>query len=183
MAKSERRAIDKVLIFLGLVTVIVLFVFGCLGWWGYNFAANEVKSELLAQHIYFPPAGSAAITALPEADQAQMNKYAGQQLVNGDQAKVYANNFIAVHLSEVAGGQTYAQVSTAAMANPGDQKLAAEKSVLFQGETLRGILLGDGYAYWTFGKIAKYAAIASFAGSAVMAVLVLAGLGHLSRRK
>jgi hypothetical protein len=61
------------------------------------------------QKIFFRPAGSKAL--LPGIKQ-----YAGQQLVNGDQARAYADKFINVHLSEVAGGQTYAQVSTASLA-------------------------------------------------------------------
>jgi hypothetical protein len=111
-----------------------------------------------------------------------MEKYAGQLLTTGDQAKVYANNFIGVHLSEVAGGKTYAEVSTAALANPSDAKLQGQKTALFQGETLRGLLLSAGYSYWTMGMLARDAAIAFFAGAAVMAVLVLAGLARLMRR-
>jgi hypothetical protein len=111
-----------------------------------------------------------------------MNKYAGQQLVNGEQAKVYADNFINVHLSEVADGQTYAQVSTASLQNPTNTQLQAEKATLFQGETLRGLLLGDGYSYWTFGMLAKFVAIAAFVGAAVMAVLVWLGLLHLAKQ-
>lgn len=181
MAKTERRAIDKVFILLGIAMTAVLVVVGGLAWYGYHFATNQVTTELSAQKIFFPPEGSAAITALPAADQAEMNKYAGQQLVNGNQAKVYANNFINVHLSEVAGGQTYAQVSTAALSDPTNTKLATEKAVLFQGETLRGLLLGDGYSYWTFGMLAKYAAIAAFVGAGVMAVLVWLGMIHLAK--
>lgn len=181
MAKTERKAIDKVLVLLGLVTALVLVAIGCLAWYGYRFTTQEVTSELSAQKIYFPPAGSPALAALPASDQAQMDKYAGQQLVDGQQAKVYADNFMLVHLQEIAGGQTYAQVSTAAQQDPSNQKLQAEKATLFQGETLRGLLLGDGYSYWTFALIAKWIAISSFAGAAVMAILVLLGLVHLSR--
>ena len=182
MAKASRKTFDQVLIFLGIVITIVLLAFGALALYGSHFAKTEVTNQLSAQRIYFPPAGSPAISALPAADQAEMNRYAGQLMSNGLQAKVYADNFIAVHLSEVAGGKTYAEVSTAALANPTDQKLATQKAVLFQGETLRGLLL-TGYAYWTFGTIAAYAAIASFAGAALMFLLVIMGLAHLSRLK
>ena len=179
MAKTERRAIDKVLIFLGVVTTLVLLAFGGIAWWGYHFATNQVKTELTSQSIYFPPKGS---SALDPAEFPGLQKYAGQQVISGPEAKAYANEFIAVHLEKVAGGKTYAQVSTAALANPTDQTLATQKAVLFQGETLRGLLL-NAYAFWTFGNLAMYAAIASFVGAAVMALLVLAGLGHLSRKK
>lgn len=183
MAKAERKAIDKVFILLGVAATAVLLVAGSLAWYGYHFATNQVKTELSEQKVFFPPKGSAAITALPAADQVQVNKYAGQQLVNGDQAKVYANNFIKVHLSEVAGGKTYAEVSAEAMKDPTNTKLQAQKQTLFQGETLRGLLLGDGYSYWTFGMIAKLAAIAAFAGAGVMAILVWLGMLHLAKLK
>ena len=100
--------------------------------------------------------------------------------MNGTQAKAYANHFIAVHLEEVAGGKTYAEVSTEALKDPTNQKLQTQKTVLFQGETLRGLLLGDAYAFWTVGYIAQIAAFICFAGAAVMAVLVFMGLGHLA---
>jgi hypothetical protein len=180
MAKSDRKIIDKVFVLLGVVMTAVLLVIGALAWHAYDFAKSSVTSELTAQKVYFPPSGSPAITALPAADQTEMNKYAGEQLVNGAQAKVYADNFIAFHLSEVAGGQTYAQVSSASLANPTNAGLKQEAQTLFQGETLRGLLLGDGYAYWTFGQIAQYAAITAFAGAAVMAVLVLMGLRRIA---
>jgi hypothetical protein len=183
MAKSERKAIDKVFILLGTAITAVLLVMGGLAWYGYHFAENSVRAELSEQKIFFPVKDSAALTALPVEDQKEMNRYAGQQLVSGQQAKVYANNFIKVHLSKVAGGQTYAEVSTASLKDPDNQKLQAQKSTLFQGETLRGLLLGGAYSNWVFGTIAKYVAIASFVGAGVMAILVLLGLKHLAKIK
>lgn len=183
MAKSERKAIDKVFIILGIAITISLLVMGGLAWYGYNFSTTMVKDELSQQKVYFPPKDSPALAALPESDREQMSKYAGQQLTNGAQAKVYANNFINVHLQEIADGKTYAQVSTEAMKDPTNAKLQAQKAALFQGETLRGLLLGSGYAYWTFGMIAMYAAIAAFIGAGIMAVLVWLGILHLAKIK
>jgi len=180
--KEQRRVIDKVFILLGVVTMVVLLAAGGIAWKGYSFATDQVRTELSSQKITFPPAGSPALAALPAADRAQVEKYAGQPLETGDQAKVYANNFIGVHLSEIAGGKTYAEVSTAALANPTDAKLQAQKTTLFQGETLRGLLLSAGYSYWTMGMLARDAAVAFFVGAAVMFVLVLVGLGRLTRR-
>lgn len=184
MAKStERKAVDKVFILLGSAATVVLIVVGALAWYGYDFATGMVKEQLSAQKIYFPAKDSAAFAALPAEDQAAVEKYAGQQLVSGDQAKVYANNYIAVHLHKIGGGKTYAEISEASMADPTNETLKAQKATLFQGETLRGMLLGTGYAFWTFGIIAKYVAIAAFAGAIVMAVLVLLGKGHLAKVK
>jgi hypothetical protein len=151
MAKAERRAIDKTLIFLGLVTAVFMLIFGGLAWYGYHFATTTVQ------------------------------KYAGQLVDNGPKAKAYANEFIGKHLQAVADGQTYSEVSSQSLKDPSNQKLQAQKAVLFQGETLRGLLLGDGYAYWTFGMLSKYVAITAFAGAGVMAILVWLGAMHLSR--
>jgi hypothetical protein len=180
--KEQRRVIDKVFILLGVATLVVLLAAGAIAWKGYSFATSQVKTELSSQNIYFPDKGSPALAALPETHRMQMELYAGQQLQTGAQAKVYADNFIGVHLKEIAGGKTYAQISTEAMANPADQKLQAQKSTLFQGETLRGLLLSAGYSYWTMGMLARDAAVAFFVGAAVMAVLVALGLARLSRR-
>jgi hypothetical protein len=62
-------------------------------------------------------------------------------------AKAYANDFIGHHLKNIAGGKTYAEVSSAAMADPTNADLQKQKTALFQGETLRGMLLGDGYGF------------------------------------
>ena len=153
----------------GLIGILAF----CAGFlfWGNSFIHNQISTELTAQQIYFPAANSAAITALPADKQAAMNQYGGQQLTNGDQAQVYANNFIGVHLSEVAGGQTYAQMSAKAMAAPTDQKIAGQVATLFKGETLRGLLL-NAYGWWTIGTYALYAAIGlAVAGFAVLVAL------------
>ena len=179
--KTERRAIDKVFIMLGTAMAIVLVAIGALAWYGYSFADGMVTDQLSAQKIYFPAKESVAFTSLPVSDQQVLAPFAGQQLVNGEQAKAYADNFIAVHISEMANGKTYAEVSTEAQQNPTNQKLQGLKTTLFQGETLRGMLLGSGYAFWMFGMIAKFAALASFAGAAFMAIFVALGLRHLNK--
>lgn len=178
MAKksNDRQTIDKVFVLLGVVMMLVLLVVGILAWQAYKFADNQVKSELVAQKIFFPPKGS---PALDPVKFPTLQKYAGQQVDNGEKAKAYANDFIGKHLEEVAGGKTYSEVSTAAMADPTNAELQKQKAVLFQGETLRGLLLGDGYAYWQFGQIAMYAAIVAWVGAALMGVLVLLGLRRI----
>ena len=178
MAKSHRKIIDKVFIMLGVVTVAVFLMLGSLAWWGYHFATNSVRTELASQKIYFPPKGS---PGLDPAEFPTLQQYAGQLVDNGPKAKAYANDFIGKHLEKVAGGKTYAEVSAEAMKDPTNTKLQAQKATLFQGETLRGLLLGSGYAYWTFGMLAKYAAIGAFVGAAVMALLVWLGMIHLAR--
>src|ERR1700682_4391606 len=140
----------------GLIGILVF----CAGFlfWGNSFIHNQISTELTAQQIYFPPAYGASIGALPAADATAMNVYGGQQLTTGEQARVYANSFIGVHLSEVAGGLTYSQMSAKAQANPTDQKIAGQVATLFKGETLRGLLL-NAYGWGTVGSYALYAAI------------------------
>ncbi len=177
---EKRKSLDKILIALGSIVTVLLIIFGAVAWTAYSFTTKNVRSELAAQKIYFPVAGSPAIAALPAADQAMVKQYAGQQVLNGDQAKVFANNYIAVHLREVAGGQTYAEVSAQALKDPTNTKLQGQANTLFKGETLRGLLLGDAYAFWTVGHIAQIAAWVCFCGALIMAMLVFMGLGHLA---
>ena len=113
-----------------------------------------------------------------------MSQYAGQQLLTGQQAEVYANDFINVHLGEIGGGKTYAQLSAAAMALPKGSPAytAAEAKVQtdFQGTTLRGLLL-EAYGFSLIAEIAFWCAIAAFALAGIMAVLVGLGFAHARR--
>lgn len=174
----RRRTFDIILTAIGGVLAAGLLIAGGLLSWGYHFANSTVHDQLAAQQIFFPAKGSDAL-ASPEIG-PYLNKYAGQQLTTGAQAEAYADHFIKVHLAEVAGGKTYAQVSSAAQQNPTDQKLQAQVQTLFRGETLRGMLL-NAYAFWKFGQIALYSAIASFAGAVLLLVLTALGFRH-SRR-
>lgn len=174
----DRKTLDRLLAAGGLVLAAVLLVAGALMTWAHNYAHNQVHSQLAAQKIYFPKAGTEAL-ASPKIG-PYLNKYAGKQLVTGAEAKAYADHFIAVHLNEMTGGQTYAQLSSKAQQNPSDTKLAAQVQTVFRGETLRGLLL-NAYAFDTMGNIAFIGAIVSFVGAAVMAVLGVLGFVHASR--
>jgi hypothetical protein len=157
--------------------VIVVLVLGfCAGFlfWGSGFVNGMVHDQLVAQKISFPPASQIkAGGALDPAEfPAEIRNYAGQPVDNGDKARVYANDFIAIHLSKVANGQTYSQASAAAQADPKNATLAAQVNTLFKGETLRGLLL---YAWgWSqVGLYALYAAIGlTIATIAVFGTLV-----------
>ena len=173
----KRRTFDILVAMGGLFLAVTLIVSGALLTWAHDFVGNEVHTQLAAQQIFFPPAGSPA-TKAPVF--AAMRQYAGQQLTTGAQAETYADHFIANHLIEIGGGKTYAQVSSEALASPGNAKLAATAKTLFQGETLRGLLL-NAYAFGTMGMIAGIAAIAAFIAAAVM--LLLSGLGLMHARR
>jgi hypothetical protein len=174
----RRRTFDFIATAIGLGLTLVLLLAGGLLLWGYSFANGEVHDQLAAQQIYFPKAGSDAL-ASPQIG-PYLNQYAGQQLVNGAQAKAYADHFIAVHLTEVADGKTYAQVSGLAQANPTDTKLQGQANTLFKGEALRSMLL-QAYAFWKIAQIALYSAIISFVLGLLMLALTVLGFVHLRR--
>jgi hypothetical protein len=137
-----------------------MIIAGILALVGGGYANNVVHDQLSPQKIYFPAKGK----ALP----ANLNRFAGQQVDTATEAKAYANDFIALHLKEIGGGKTYSQVSAAFLQDPTNQKLAQTRQTLFQGETLRGLLLGA----WGWGTIAMIATIAGFVLIGLGAVLV-----------
>jgi len=170
----RRRTFDTLVSVAGLLIAFVLVVAGGLLAWSSSFINGQVHDQLAAQKIPFPPAGSDAIKG-PQF--AALQQYAGQQLTTGDQAEAYANHFIAVHLTEVAGGKTYSEVSSLAMADPTNTTLQGQVATLFKGTTLRGMLL-NAYAFGKMGAIAGIASIVSFGGAALLLVLSLLGIWH-----
>ncbi len=174
----RRRTFDALAGVGGLVLAAVLLVAGGLLLWGHNFVDNQVSTQLTAQKIVFPATTNPEFKALPPADAAAMGAYAGQTMTTGAQAKVYADNFIAFHLSKMGG--TYSQLSAASLAQPNNAKLAALVNVVFKGTTLRGLLL-NAYAFWQIGVIALWGAIVSFIGGGLLLILSVLGFIH-SRR-
>ena len=167
------------------VLVVVLAAAGGFAIFNGNFVTGMIHDELVSQQISFP--GTDQVKAGGALDpakfSAEIRDYAGQPVDNGDKARVYANDFIGVHLQGVAKGQTYSQVSAALSAanaklaamskdDPGyaaqQQQvttLGAQKQTLFMGETLRSSLL-NAYGWYTVGTYSIYAGIG----------LILAGL-------
>lgn len=176
----RRKTFDLITSSVGVLLAVLFLVAGGLLIWAYTFVNNQVTTQLTEQQIVFPTANSAAIKALPPADADAMKQYAGQQMTTGAQAETYANHFIAVHLKEIGGGKTYSQLSAESLANPGDLKLKAQVETVFQGTTLRGLLL-NAYAFWQMGQIALYAAIAAFIGGAIFLILSILGFVHMRR--
>jgi len=173
----RRRTFDTLASVAGVGMAVILIIAGGLLTWGHSFITNEVHTQLAAQKIYFPPANSAAVKA-PEF--APMRQYGGELMTSGAQAQTYANYFIANHLKEIGGGQTYAQLSAKSLAQPNNAALAGQVQTVFRGETLRGLLL-NAYAFWEIGQIMAIAAITAFAGALLM--LILSGLGIAHQRR
>jgi len=180
----RRKTFDMILTAGGAVLIVVLLAAGGLGLWGHSFANSNVHNQLAQQQITFPPAAAFAHakvgTEITPSMIPSVSQYAGQELTTGPQAEVYADDFIAVHLKEIGGGQTYAQLSAASLADPTNTKLAGQVATVFKGTTLRGLLL-EAYAFWTFGQIALIASIVSFVLAGIMLVLTLFGVLHLRR--
>lgn len=167
MSKVERRAVHKMFIMLGSITVAVLIIVGGLAWYGYKFITDNVRSELVAQKIYFPAKGSSSLS--PE-EFPDLQQYAGQLVDDGEKAKAYADGFIGRHLTKIADGKTYSEVSAEALADPSNTVLQKQVELLFRGTTLRSMLLGNAYAFWTMGLISKYVSITAFIGAALVFV-------------
>lgn len=176
----SRKVFDKITSTVGLLLAAVLLTAGGLLAWGGHFTSGQVHTQLAAQKIVFPPASSEAITSLPKADRSAMAQYAGQPLTTGAQAKVYADNFIAVHLGEIGGGKTYSELSSAAMKSPDNAKLQAQVATMFKGTTLRSMLL-NAYAWGTTGSIMVIASVVSFVAGGLLLLFSAFGFAH-SRR-
>src|SRR6202167_2085925 len=124
-----------------------MIVVGALALVGGHYDKQVVHDQLAPQKIFFPkPATNPALAA-----------YAGQQVLTGKQAKLYAQKQIGVDLTKVAGGKTYSQISAEWIA--GGMKnatLATERTTLFTGETLNGLLI-NAWGWSVIGMIATLA--------------------------
>jgi hypothetical protein len=179
-----RSTLDKVISWMGLALAALLVAGGGLLVWASNFINTSVTEQLSQQEITMP-SGKAIEDPLIKP---YLTEFAGQKMTNGDQAKAYADHYIAVHMAKSSGGSTYEAISGQFIAmtkdtNADPTKLKALgdlRQTMFMGDTLRGLLL-NAYAFGTMGKIAGYAAWAAFVGAAVMLGLALLGLRHAAR--
>jgi hypothetical protein len=197
----QRKVFDRLASGFGAVLVVVLLIAGGLLLWGQSFATSNVHDQLAQQQISFPTkteisavkaqyakGGQKAVTD-PEFPNAKLMvpalaPYAGQQVLTGKEAQVYANDFIGQHLYAMPYHGVYSQISGAAMAaKPGSAQatqLTALKQTSFMGTTLRGMLL-EAYAFGTIGTVMMWGAIAAFAGAAILLILTGLGIWHANR--
>jgi hypothetical protein len=173
--------------------MLVLILAGASGFLFYegSFVTNMVKDELTAQQVFFPGADQikAGGALDPKEFPQEIRDQAGNQVTDGNQAKIYANDFIGKHLEGVAAGATYAsmggqisavnaQLATTPKTDPTYATLQAQvtkmngqRDTLFKGEMLRGTLLNS-WGWWTLGLYTTYAAL----GLMIAAIGVLGGL-------
>ena len=190
----KRRTFDRIVSFVGLGLSVFLFVAAALLNWGASFANESVATQLSQQKITMPDKDSASFKALSEEAQTKLAPFSKMPLTTGKQSQAYADFYIGSHLKAIAGGKVYSEVSGMALAasakskaEPANMQLSTEaatlmgqRTSLFMGETLRGLLLYS-FAFWQIGQIAMYAAWAAAVGGALMLVLSLLGFAHIRR--
>ncbi len=125
---------------LQVIMVVVLTAGAGLAFWASNFTNEQVSSQLTPQKIFFPK----DISSVPEPEKTALQPYIGQQVVNGEQAHVFAENYLGLHIRELADGKVYSELSTEARTEK-DPVLKAQKDGLvqtaFRGETLKSMNL------------------------------------------
>jgi len=149
----------------GFAVAVVLLAAGGLLTWGSAYVHNTVQGQLAAQQIFFPPkaafAHAKAGSEITPGMIPSVSQYAGQQMLTGQQAEAYADHFIAVHITGMAGGKTYSQLSAESLAAPKNTALAATVGTVFKGETLRSMLL-NAYGWWKVSQLTYIAALTAF---------------------
>ena len=179
-----RRNSHLALIIAGFAAAVLLAVAGGLLLWGSTYVHNTVQNQLAAQQIFFPPASAFAHpkagTEITPNMIPSVSQYAGQQLLTGQQAEAYADHFIAQHITDMAGGKTYSQLSALSIAQPNNTQLAGLVATVFKGETLRSMLL-NAYGWWKVSQITFIASLIAFGLAGLAFIATLAGL-TLGRR-
>lgn len=124
-----------------------MIVLGIVSIVGGSYDHQVVREQLGPQKIFFPK----------PAEYANLKQYEGQQVLTGSQAKAYANDQITPDMNKIAGGKTYSQVSEEWIAGGmKNEKLASERTTLFMGDTLTGLLLGA----WGWAQVGSIAVLA-----------------------
>jgi hypothetical protein len=192
----KRRTLDVLFSVGGLALAALLLVLGLVTMSNANFANDYVTDQLSEQRITFK---SADTLTDEESSSDCLVKYAGQDLTTGKQAECYANEFIGLHLQSVADGATYAELGepqreledqVAAAEEANDPALAdlqadldeitEQRETLFEGETLRGLLLTS-FGFSVFGDKGAQVATVTFIGAALLALLSVAGFVHAAK--
>lgn len=127
---------------------------------GGTYDHHVVREQLAPQKIYFPK----------PAEWPALKGEAGKQVLTGSQAHAFANDQLGPDMNKIAGGLTYSQVSEKWIAGGmKNEKLAGERTTLFMGETLKGLLLNA----WGWAQVGSIAILAGIILIVVGAVLFL----------
>ena len=167
-----------------------------------NFASSSVRDQLVAQKITFGAAESFNNDCLKP-----LASWAGKAVDSGSGAEAYAA-LIKCHMETAltSAGQkadeTYSTISAQIMekapmvaimaeGTPAEKEAKAKaqaevdslnglKDLLYQGESLRSILL-TAYAFGTIGTVASIASLGAYGLAALMFILSILGWMHLRR--
>lgn len=188
---SIRRNTPVIAGTIGLALAAVLVGLGLVMTSNARFAKNYTAEQLGRQNITF-----STVEALTPEERTSpcLVRYAGQRLTTGKQAECYANDFIGLHVTKIAGGKTYAQMrgpeqallaQVTAAQKAGDAAAAelqkqhaagkGQRDALFQGKTSRGLLLTS-FGFSVLGEKAGQAATTAYLVAGLVALLSLGAL-------
>ena len=185
----DRSLIDRLISWTGAVIAVAMVALGAAAIYGGSFALENVRDRLEPQNISFGQASE-----MTPAEKAEVGSFAGQKVDTGTEAEAYSR-YIGLHLTEIGGGKTYAELgrplfaleaqieeATAAGENTAamEEELAGlqgQRDTVFKGETLRAILL-NAYGWWMVGQITFFAGIGMVIAGLILALLVALGFRH-----
>ena len=157
--------------------------------WHSSRSRSRRRAEINAVKAQYAKGGQKAVTD-PEFPNARLmvpalEPYAGQQVLTGKEAQVYANDFIGQHLYAMPYSRRVLadQRRVSGARSPGarrPRRSARLSQTAFMGTTLRGMLL-EAYAFGTIGTVMLWGAVAAFAGAAVLLILIGLGIWHANR--
>ena len=188
-ARLSRRAWDTLISGAGALMAVVLIALGAAAVYGGTFALDNVRDRLEPQNIVFSPASEMT----PE-ERAIVGEFGGEKVDTGTEAEAYSR-YIGLHLQEIGGGKTYAelggplfaleaQIEEASAAGKDTAAMEAEleglrgqRETVFKGETLRAILL-NAYGWWTVGQITLFAGYGLAIAGVLLGILAFFGFRH-----
>ena len=94
----RRKTLDLLLNWVGVLLTAVFLVAGIGMLIGYSFTSSQVKSQLVEQKVFFPTKTQMDYRDLVAAHETQ---YAGQEVLAGSQAQIFANDIIGVDTAAI----------------------------------------------------------------------------------
>ncbi|HEX8229038.1 MAG TPA: hypothetical protein VF826_06965 [Chloroflexia bacterium] len=174
------------------VLMIVVLGFGAGAmFFANNFTNSQIKGQLAPQQISFPKDVEPTIAEInakyPDLQGyiADLRNYQGQPVMSGNQAHVFAEAYLGVHVRDIDNGKPYSVLSSEARVEK-DPELKAKKDAMvqtaFRGETLRSIL-NQAWAFSVMGDIALYLALGLIAATLLVTAALVFELFFAPKRE
>lgn len=191
-AHISRSLLDRIVSVTGAIMAFALVALGAAAIYGGSFALDNVRDRLEPQGIAF-----SAASEMTAEEKALVGDFAGQKVDTGTEAEAYSR-LIGLHVSEIAGGETYAslggplfaleaQIEEAQAAGKDTTAMEAElaglrgqRDTVFKGETLRAVLL-NAYGWWVVGQITLYVGYGAVAVGILLALFAAFGFRHAKK--